>query len=102
METQCMCGAVGRALPPALGRDAADVPVSLLEWIGGNIGPGRTALEPSRGVGRCPACQHRSCGSGNNSVSAGYTQLYNALAQSSSTAQTPAYATDFEWYDDAF
>jgi hypothetical protein len=48
------------------------------------------------------ACQHRSCGSGNNSVSAGYTQLYNALAQSSSTAQTPAYATDFEWYDDAF
>jgi hypothetical protein len=61
METQCMCGAVGRALPPALGRDAADVPVSLLEWIGGNIGPGRTALEPSRGVGRCPACQHRSC-----------------------------------------
>ena len=62
MERRCMCGAVGRALPPDLGRDATDIRESLLEWIGGNIGPGRTAFEePSPGVVRCPACQHRAC-----------------------------------------
>ena len=43
--------------------------------------------------------QRRECGSGcsglNNTVAAGYTQLYNALAQNSATAQTPQGATDF-------
>jgi hypothetical protein len=62
METRCVCGAVGRALLPDVGRDAGDGRVSLLEWVGGNIGAGRTALEePSPGVVRCPACQHRAC-----------------------------------------
>jgi hypothetical protein len=37
----------------------------------------------------------------NNTVSQGYNQLYNALAQNSATAQTPPGATDFEWLDDA-
>jgi hypothetical protein len=46
------------------------------------------------------ACQWRSCTGTNNSVSAGYNQLYNALHQSSTTAQTPPYTTDFEWASD--
>jgi type IV secretory pathway VirB2 component (pilin) len=34
----------------------------------------------------------------NNTVSAGYTQLYNALAQNSATAMTPPGTTDFAGY----
>ncbi len=47
------------------------------------------------------SCQTRSCSGLNNTVAAGYTQLYNALAQHSGTAQTPPHADDFKWYGDA-
>jgi hypothetical protein len=46
------------------------------------------------------ACQTRSCPGTNNSPSAGYTQLYNALAQNASTQQTPCCASDIKWYGD--
>lgn len=47
------------------------------------------------------ACRTRSCPGTNNTPSAGYNQLYNALQQHSSTAQTPCCASDIKWFGDA-
>ena len=59
METRCVCGAVGRILPPG---EPGDVPVPLIEWAGGNIGARRIAVEYlSPGTVICRGCQHRAC-----------------------------------------
>ncbi|MFG2169306.1 hypothetical protein [Micromonospora chersina] len=43
-------------------------------------------------------CADEPCSGTDNTPSVGYTQLYNALAQSSATAMTPPGATDFSGY----
>jgi hypothetical protein len=62
METRCACGAVGKVVPPDAGYGPSDARPALVEWSGGNIGPGRVAVEElSPGVSACPACQRRTC-----------------------------------------
>lgn len=46
------------------------------------------------------SCKTRTCDGTGNSYGTGYTQLYNALQQSSSTAQSIRFSTDFGWESD--
>jgi hypothetical protein len=61
VELVCKCGAVGRVLPPDFGYEG-DVRTPLVQWSGGDVGPGRAAIEERVGsTGRCPACGRRAC-----------------------------------------
>jgi len=62
MEVTCVCGAVGRMLPPDAPYRAAKAREPLTAWRGGRIGVGRIAVEDERrGPAACPGCQHRAC-----------------------------------------